>query len=251
MPILIATTTGSEPRACQPWSTRATARQAASASLIPSLPRSVLTFFAYGLGEVQRLEFAADSGRRTRRAGRAGLPVNDRRRVVQGAEALAAFHTEIGAARDGLGFDIDGVVYKVNRRDWQGATRFVTRGRAGPSRTSSRPRRRRRGCWRLKSRLGRTGAITPVARLEPVFVGGVTVSNATLHNLDEVRRKDVRVGDTVVVRRAGDVIPEVVRSIPDKRGAIRPSSSCRRNAPSAIHRSSGPRARPSRAALAA
>jgi len=176
-----------------------------------------LTFFAYGLGEVQGWNLPPTQAGVLDALAALGLPVNDRRRVVQGAEALAAFHTEIGAARDGLGFDIDGVVYKVNRRDWQEQLGFVTREPRWAVAHKFPAQEETTRVLAIEVQVGRTGAITPVARLEPVFVGGVTVSNATLHNLDEVRRKDVRVGDTVVVRRAGDVIPEVVRSIPDKR----------------------------------
>jgi DNA ligase (NAD+) len=176
-----------------------------------------LTFFAYGLGEVQGWRLPATQAGVLDALAAFGLPVNDRRRVVQGAEALAAFHTEVGAARDGLGFDIDGVVYKVNRRDWQEQLGFVTREPRWAVAHKFPAQEALTRVLAIEVQVGRTGAITPVARLEPVFVGGVTVSNATLHNLDEVRRKDVRVGDTVIVRRAGDVIPEVVRAVVESR----------------------------------
>jgi len=176
-----------------------------------------LTFYAYGLGEVQGWTLPSTQGGVLDALAAMGLPVNEFRRVVQGAEALAAFHTEVGAARDALGFDIDGVVYKVDRRDWQEQLGFASREPRWAVAHKFPAQEETTRVLAIEVQVGRTGAITPVARLEPVFVGGVTVSNATLHNLDEVRRKDVRVGDTVVVRRAGDVIPEVVRSLPEKR----------------------------------
>ena len=176
-----------------------------------------LTFFAYGLGEIQGWPLPPTQAAVLDALGALGLAVNDRRRVAHGAEALAAFHTEIGAARDGLGFDIDGVVYKVNRCDWQEQLGFVTREPRWAVAHKFPAQEETTRVLAIEVQVGRTGAITPVARLAPVFVGGVTVSNATLHNLDEVRRKDVRVGDTVIVRRAGDVIPEVVRVVIDER----------------------------------
>ncbi len=178
-----------------------------------------LTFFAYGVGEVVGWEFPATHAATLDALAQFGLPVNDARKVVQGADALAAFHADIAARRNGLGFDIDGVVYKVNSRALQAALGFVTREPRWAVAHKFPAEEALTQVLSIEVQVGRTGAITPVARLEPVFVGGVTVSNATLHNLDEVRRKDVRVGDTVMVRRAGDVIPEVVRVVVERRPA--------------------------------
>ncbi|MFN3630191.1 MAG: NAD-dependent DNA ligase LigA [Casimicrobiaceae bacterium] len=180
-----------------------------------------LSFFAYGVGEVS-CALPQTHGEVLEWLARLGLPVSDTWRRCRGPEALAAFHADVLARRDSLGFDIDGVVYKVDRLDLQERLGFVTRE---PRWAVAHKFPAEEAVTRLLAidvQVGRTGAITPVARLEPVFVGGVTVSNATLHNLDEVRRKDVRVGDQVVVRRAGDVIPEVVRSLPERRAAVLP-----------------------------
>jgi DNA ligase (NAD+) len=137
--------------------------------------------------------------------------------VVQGAEGLIAFHARMRAARDGLGFDIDGVVYKVNSLALQQRLGFVTREPRWAVAHKYPAEEMLTTVEAIEVQVGRTGAITPVARLAPVFVGGVTVTNATLHNEAEVQRKDVRVGDTVIVRRAGDVIPEVVSVVLERR----------------------------------
>jgi DNA ligase (NAD+) len=139
-----------------------------------------------------------------------GIPVRRERKVVQGAAGLIAFHDEIRQRRDGLPFDIDGVVYKVNRLDWQQRLGFVAREPRWAVAHKYPAQEQTTEVLGIEVQVGRTGTLTPVARLKPVFVGGVTVTNATLHNEDELRRKDVWVGDTVIVRRAGDVIPEVV-----------------------------------------
>ncbi len=178
-----------------------------------------LSFFAYGLGEVVGWPLPPTQALMLDALAELGLPVNADRRVAVGADALAQFHSDIAAMRDALGFDIDGVVYKVNRCDWQDAMGFVTREPRWAVAHKFPAQEELTRVLAIEVQVGRTGAITPVARLDPVFVGGVTVSNATLHNLDEVRRKDVRVGDTVIVRRAGDVIPEVVRVILERRAA--------------------------------
>ena len=178
-----------------------------------------LTFFAYGLGEVVGWTLPETQSATLDALAQFGLPVNDARKQVQGADALAAFHADIATRRDGLGFDIDGVVYKVNSRALQETLGFVTREPRWAVAHKFPAQEELTRVLAIEVQVGRTGAITPVARLEPVFVGGVTVSNATLHNLDEVRRKDVRVGDTVIVRRAGDVIPEVVRAVVERRPA--------------------------------
>ena len=131
-------------------------------------------------------------------------------RVAQGAEQLVAFHQQMGQQRDQLPFDIDGVVYKVNRLDLQQRLGFVSREPRWAVAHKYPAQEQLTSVLAIDVQVGRTGKLTPVAKLKPVFVGGVTVTNATLHNEDEARRKDVRVGDTVIVRRAGDVIPEVV-----------------------------------------
>lgn len=146
-----------------------------------------------------------------------GFPVSDLVRRVEGLEGLKQAYADIGEQRDGLDFDIDGVVYKVEDFDQQRELGYVSRS---PRWALARKFPAQEEITTLRAidvQVGRTGKLTPVARLEPVFVGGVTVTNATLHNLDEIRRKDVRPGDQVVVRRAGDVIPEVVRALPERR----------------------------------
>jgi DNA ligase (NAD+) len=172
-----------------------------------------LSFFAYGLGEVNGWPIPATHGTVLDAFEKMGLPVCADREVVLGAQGLIAFHDRIGRKRDTLPFDIDGVVYKVNSIALQKRMGFVTReprwavAHKYPAHEESTTVRD------VEFQVGRTGALTPVARLEPVFVGGVTVSNATLHNMDELRRKDVHIGDAVIVRRAGDVIPEIVQVI--------------------------------------
>lgn len=177
-----------------------------------------LSFYAYGLGEVQGWQSAPDTHSATLDALVAlGVPVSAERRVCRGAEALIGFHDDIAARRDALPFDIDGVVYKVNRIDLQHKLGFVTREPRWAVAHKFPAQEELTVVEAIEVQVGRTGALTPVARLAPVFVGGVTVTNATLHNQDEIDRKDVRVGDTVIVRRAGDVIPEVVSVVPERR----------------------------------
>jgi DNA ligase (NAD+) len=169
-----------------------------------------LSFFAYGLGETQGWEVPPTHSAVLDTLLKLGLPVNEQRTVVQGAPGLIDFHLQIKHVRDQLPFDIDGVVYKVNVMALQQRLGFVSRE---PRWAVAHKYPAQEQITRLLSidiQVGRTGALTPVAKLDPVFVGGTTISNATLHNEDEARRKDVRPGDWVMVRRAGDVIPEVV-----------------------------------------
>lgn len=187
--------------------------------------RRPLSFFAYGLGEVQGWPAARQP---VTHAGvldalaAFGLPVCTERAVLRGPQALADFHRRIGARRASLPFAIDGVVYKVNALSLQAELGFVSREPRWAVAHKYPPEEAATEVLGIDVQVGRTGALTPVARLKPVFVGGATVTNATLHNEDEVRRKDVRVGDTVIVRRAGDVIPEVVRMLPEKRPILAP-----------------------------
>jgi DNA ligase (NAD+) len=180
-----------------------------------------LSFFAYGLGEVTPAaaggpEFETHS-EMLKTLKLWGFPVSPLVRTAQGAAELIAYYESIGKQRDGLGFDIDGVVYKVNNLAQQRRLGFVTREPRWAVAHKFPAQEQQTTVLGIDVQVGRTGKLTPVAKLAPVFVGGVTVTNATLHNEDEARRKDVRVGDTVIVRRAGDVIPEVVSVLLEKR----------------------------------
>lgn len=189
-------------------------------TLDPAIARQrPLSFFAYGLGEVQGWEQPATHSATMDALKAMGVPVNGERETVQGAGGLVAFHQRIAARRDALPFDIDGVVYKVDRRDLQQRLGFVSREPRWAVAHKYPAQEQMTVVRDIDVQVGRTGKLTPVAKLQPVFVGGTTVSNATLHNEDETRRKDVRIGDTVIVRRAGDVIPEVVAVVADKRPA--------------------------------
>ncbi|HEY8908321.1 MAG TPA: NAD-dependent DNA ligase LigA, partial [Rhodoferax sp.] len=180
-----------------------------------------LSFFAYGLGEVTPPDaggpvFATHYDMlQTLKSW--GFPVSALVKQGQGASDLVAYYTQIGEQRDSLGFDIDGVVYKVDSLALQRRLGFVTREPRWAVAHKFPAQEMLTTVLSIDVQVGRTGKLTPVAKLAPVFVGGVTVTNATLHNEDEARRKDVRVGDTVIVRRAGDVIPEVVSVLLDKR----------------------------------
>ncbi len=176
-----------------------------------------LSFFAYGVGAGREALAVGTHGELMERLVTWGFPVAAERDVVSGSRGLLAFFAKIGNLRAALPYDIDGVVYKVNRLDWQAQLGFVSRAPRFAIAHKFPAEEAMTEVLGIDVQVGRTGAITPVARLKPVFVGGVTVTNATLHNEDEVRRKDVRVGDTVIVRRAGDVIPEVLAIVPDKR----------------------------------
>ena len=180
-----------------------------------------LSFFAYGLGEVTAVDQGGPAFQthfdmlNTLKSW--GFPVSDLVGIARGATELVAYHQRVGQQRDSLGFDIDGVVYKVNSIALQRQMGFVTREPRWAVAHKYPAQEQLTTVLGIDVQVGRTGKLTPVARLAPVFVGGVTVTNATLHNEDEARRKDVRVGDTVIVRRAGDVIPEVVSVLIDKR----------------------------------
>jgi DNA ligase (NAD+) len=179
--------------------------------------RRPLSFFAYGLGETVGWQMPDTHGAILEHLAGYGIPVCGERAVVQGAQGLVAFHRQVAEKRDTLPFDIDGVVYKVNRIELQERLGFVTREPRWAVAHKFPAEEQMTVVRDVDIQVGRTGKLTPVAKLEPVFVGGTTVSNATLHNEGETRRKDVRVGDTVIVRRAGDVIPEVVSVVRERR----------------------------------
>jgi len=191
-------------------------RNAAAGSLRQLDPRITarrpLRFFAYGWGEI-RGEQPATQDAALDWFEQLGLPVSKERQVLHGADQLLAYYARMNERRASLPFDIDGVVYKVNALEAQEVLGYVARAPRFAVAHKFPAQEETTLLTDIEVQVGRTGAITPVARLKPVFVGGVTVTNATLHNEDEIRRKDVRVGDTVIVRRAGDVIPEVVGSI--------------------------------------
>lgn len=178
-----------------------------------------LRFFAYGIGVLEGAEMPNSHSDLLDWYASLGLPVCRERAVVKGAQGLLDFFHGIGAKRAQLPYDIDGVVYKVNRADQQQRLGFVSRAPRFAIAHKFPAEEAMTIVQDIGVQVGRTGAITPVARLVPVSVGGVTVTNATLHNEDEVRRKDIQIGDTVIVRRAGDVIPEVVAFVPERRPA--------------------------------
>ena len=181
--------------------------------------RRPLRFFAYAVGVIEGAAAPQTHGAMENWLERLGLPVCRERRVVIGAQGLMQFYSEIGARRAELPYEIDGVVYKVNSLAAQERLGYVARAPRFAIAHKFPAEEATTEVLAIEVQVGRTGALTPVARLKPVFVGGVTVTNATLHNLDQVRAKDVRVGDSVIVRRAGDVIPEVARVLPEKRPA--------------------------------
>jgi DNA ligase (NAD+) len=175
-----------------------------------------LRFFAYALASESALGTQSAA---LDRLAKLGFPVCKERDTVSGVDGLLAYYGRIGKLRKKLPYAIDGVVYKVNRLDWQERLGFVSRAPRFALAHKYPAEEQPTEVLAIEVQVGRTGALTPVAKLKPVFVGGVTVSNATLHNEDELARKDVRVGDTVIVRRAGDVIPEVVSVQVEKRPA--------------------------------
>jgi DNA ligase (NAD+) len=174
-----------------------------------------LSFFAYGLGEVRGGPEHATQFDWLEQFRAWGFPVARQTARARGAAELIAFHESVGRQRDALPYDIDGVVYKVDSLERQGRLGFVSREPRWAVAHKYPAQEQLTEVLAIEVQVGRTGTLTPVAKLAPVFVGGVTVTNATLHNEDEARRKDVRVGDTVIVRRAGDVIPEVVGVLPE------------------------------------
>ena len=178
--------------------------------------RRPLRFFAYAWGAASTLPAQTQSGV-YKSFEQWGLPLNPLMRVCETTEEVLAFHREMAAGRAALGYDIDGVVYKVNRLDWQTRLGFVSRAPRWAIAHKFPPQEATTTLLGISIQVGRTGALTPAAMLEPVTVGGVVVSNATLHNEDEIARKDVRISDTVIVRRAGDVIPQVLGAVLDKR----------------------------------
>jgi len=197
-------------------------RNAAAGALRQLDPRITasrrLRFFAYNIARFEGSGLPMDRhSRQMAWLESLYLPVSPRRQVVRGLDGLLAYYADTGSARASLPYEIDGVVYKVDDIAQQKRLGFVSRAPRFAVAHKFPAEEAVTQVVDIGVQVGRTGAITPVARLKPVFVGGVTVTNATLHNEDEVRRKDVRIGDFVVVRRAGDVIPEVVRVLPERR----------------------------------
>lgn len=176
-----------------------------------------LSFYAYGIGEAVGWNLPDTHGGILDALSGFGFPVSEERAVVRGADGLVAFHGRVAALRDQLPFDIDGVVYKVNSLDLQGRLGFVSREPRWACAHKFPAQEEMTQVRGIEIQVGRTGRLTPVAKLDPVFVGGVTVSNATLHNESFVHSLDLRIGDTVIVRRAGDVIPQVVAVVAEKR----------------------------------
>ena len=178
-----------------------------------------LSFYCFGLGEVVGWSLPQTHSAMLDALEAMGLPVAADRAVARGPEELIAFHAAVAAKRDRLPFDIDGVVYKVNALDLQRTLGFVSREPRWAVAHKYPPQEEVTQVLGIDVQVGRTGKITPVARLAPVFVGGVTVSNATLHNEDYIRTLDLMIGDTVTVRRAGDVIPQIVAVLAQRRPA--------------------------------
>lgn len=196
-------------------------RNAAAGSMRQLDPRITasrrLHFFAYGIGVIEGGEVFDRQSDMLAKLQNWGFPVSAETTVVNDVDGCFEYYRRIGDRRQSLAYDIDGVVFKVDRFDYQRQLGYVSRAPRWAIAYKYPPEEATTKLLSIEVQVGRTGALTPVARLVPVQVGGVTVTNATLHNEDEVRRKDVRVGDTVIVRRAGDVIPEIVSVIKDRR----------------------------------
>ncbi|MFW6027479.1 MAG: NAD-dependent DNA ligase LigA [bacterium] len=195
-------------------------RNAAAGSLRQLDPgvtqRRPLRFFAYGWGDASDLPADRQSAV-VHAIGEWGFRINPLTRVVRTLEKILEAYHDIESKRAHLGYDIDGVVYKVDRLDWQERLGFISRAPRWAIAHKFPPEQAQTVLNDIEIQVGRTGALTPVAKLKPVTVGGVVVSNATLHNEDEIAHKDVRIGDTVIVQRAGDVIPQIVRVIKEQR----------------------------------
>ena len=196
-------------------------RNAAAGSVRQLDPRLTaqrpLSLFCYAVSQVKGGKLADNQAQILQQLCEWGLPVSPQRDLVCGVQGCLEYYARVSMARDALDYEIDGVVYKVNRRELQERLGSVSRAPRWAIAHKFPAQEERTDIRDVTFQVGRTGALTPVAKLTPVFVGGVTVSNATLHNMDEIERKDIRVGDHVVVRRAGDVIPEVVRVLKDHR----------------------------------
>jgi DNA ligase (NAD+) len=196
-------------------------RNAAAGSLRQLDPRITasrpLAMYCYAVGKTDGMNNFKTHSDLLNQLAQWGLPLCKERRVVKGVQGCLDYFNDMGEKRNTLPYDIDGIVYKVNRLDWQKELGFVARAPRWAVAHKFPAQEEITTVNAIEFQVGRTGALTPVARLEPVFVGGVTVSNATLHNMDEVERKDIRVGDRVIIRRAGDVIPEVMSVVAGSR----------------------------------
>lgn len=176
-----------------------------------------LEFYCYGIGNIQNGELANRHSKILELLGNWGFRISKKVRVVTGINNCLAYYREIAQERNELPFEMDGIVYKIDRLDFQETLGFVSRAPRWAVAHKFPSQEELTVVNSIIFTVGRTGAVTPLARVQPVFVGGATVSNATLHNIDEIRRKDVRVGDTVIIRRAGDVIPEIVSVVKNRR----------------------------------